>query len=170
MNNFVASFYKISFENFKNFLLNIKKFDIDEIENIYDDIIIPKRATRFSAGYDFFSLFDFELMPNETILIPTGIRCKMNNDVVLLLFPRSSLGFKYKLQLDNTIGVIDSDYYDSDNEGHIILKLTNNSNNKLSIKSKDAICQGIFLNYLLANEDEVKNIRNGGIGSTNEKK
>ena len=171
MNNFVASFYKISFENFKNFLSSINTIENYDIKNIYDNIVIPKRATKFSAGYDFFSPFDFILNPKETILIPTGIRCKMNKDVVLLLFPRSSLGFKYRLQLDNTIGVIDSDYYDSKNEGHIVIKLTNDSNdNILSLKSKEAICQGIFLNYLLAQEEEVVNIRDGGIGSTNEKK
>ena len=171
MNNFVAEFKKVSFKQFEDDLKKIKNFEYN-IKYIYDNILIPTRATKYSAGYDFFSPFDFSLKPKESIFIPTGIRCKMDEDIVLLIVPRSSLGLKFRLQLDNTIGVIDSDYYISDNEGHIKIKITNDcmSNNILNIKSNESFCQGIFVKYYFAKENEVKNIRNGGFGSTNEKK
>ena len=172
MDNFVAEFEKVSFEHFEKDLNKLNLFENDLSKKIYNNILIPTRATKYSAGYDFFSPFDFSIMPKESIFIPTGIRCKMNNDIVLLIAPRSSLGFKYRLQLDNTIGVIDSDYYNSDNEGHIKIKITNDSlsNEILHIKTSESFCQGIFVKYYLAKEDEIKNIRNGGFGSTNEKK
>lgn len=136
--------------------------------NCYDNLKLPKRATKYSAGYDFYSPFDFSLNPGETIKIPTGIRARMREYYVLMLFPRSSLGFKYRLQLDNTVGIIDADYYNSDNEGHIFVKLTNDSKDKkLVIKTGDAICQGIFINYGITEDDDVTEERNGGFGSTN---
>jgi dUTP pyrophosphatase len=135
----------------------------------YEDIILPKRATKGSAGYDFFSPVDIILEPECTVRIPMGIRCKMEEDWVLLLVPRSSLGFKYRLQLDNTIGVIDSDYYYAKNEGHIMIKLTNDSKNGdiLEIKKGDAIAQGIFVQYGITEDDDVMTERTGGFGSTN---
>ena len=136
----------------------------------YSDLKLPRRATKGSAGYDFFSPFDFVLSANESIKIPTGIRVKMNDDYVLLIFPRSSLGFKYRLQLDNSVGVIDSDYYYSDNAGHIFIKFTNDSKSgkELSIKKGDAIAQGIFLQYGITVHDDVNDVRNGGFGSTDQ--
>lgn len=135
----------------------------------YHSIKLPHRATKGSAGYDFYAPFDFELNPGETIKIPTGVRTKIDNGWVLQIFPRSSLGFKYRAQLDNTVGIIDSDYYNSDNEGHIFIKITNDSRNntKLSIKAGEAFAQGIFIKYGLTADDNVTAIRNGGIGSTN---
>lgn len=136
----------------------------------YDDLKLPQRATKGSAGYDFYSPFSFQLLPKKSIKIPTGIRVQMNDNFVLLLFPRSSLGFKYRLQLDNSVGVIDSDYYYSDNEGHIYIKITNDSNDNetINIKKGDAIAQGIFLPFGITIDDNTTNIRNGGFGSTNE--
>lgn len=160
--NRIAKFEKISKEIFDLTLAD--KCD-------YNSISLPKRATKGSAGYDFYSPFDFILNPQETIKIPTGIRVQMNEDYVLLLFPRSSLGFKYRLQLDNSIGVIDSDYYYSDNEGHIFIKLTNDSKEGkiLSVKKGEGIAQGIFIQYGITIDDETNAYRNGGFGSTNTK-
>ncbi len=156
----IAKFEKISLNNF----LESSNLTIDE----YNELKLPKRATRYSAGYDFFMPFDLTLEPKETIKVPTGIRCKMDPGYVLMLFPRSSLGFKYRLQLDNTVGIIDADYYDSDNEGHIFIKLTNDSKDKtLKLKKGDAFSQGIFLSYGLTVDDDTDEIRNGGFGSTN---
>lgn len=132
----------------------------------YDNIRLPRRATTGSAGYDFFSPFDFTLEPKETIKIPTGIRCKIKDGYVLKEYPRSGLGFKYRVRLDNTVGIIDSDYYNSDNEGHIFIKITNEGNKTLNVKAGEAFCQGIFVEYFLAEEEEVIEKRNGGMGST----
>lgn len=169
----VAKFEKVTYTQFFNSFVDtfqIVKSDDEkiksEIENIYEDLILPKRATTGSAGYDFKSPVDFTLKPKETIKMPTGIRCKMDEDIVLMIYPRSSLGFKYRLILDNTVGIIDSDYYNSDNEGHIFIKFTNLGEKILEIKKGDGIAQGIFLPYFITTDDEVSNKRNGGIGST----
>ena len=132
---------------------------------------MPKRATKGSAGYDFYAPFSFSLPPASTIKIPTGIRVKMDEDWVLKVYPRSGLGFKYRLQMNNTVGIIDSDYYESDNEGHIFIKITNNTldGKTIELKCGDAFAQGIFNKYYLAKENKVHTKRNGGFGSTNQK-
>lgn len=161
--------YKQFFDSFIDTFKIVKSDDEiikSDIETTYKDLILPKRATIGSAGYDFKSPVDFTLKPKETIKMPTGIRCKMDEDVVLMIYPRSSLGFKYRLILDNTVGIIDSDYYNSDNEGHIFIKFTNLGDKILEIKKGDGIAQGIFLPYFITTDDEVSNKRNGGIGST----
>lgn len=99
-----------------------------QIKEMYENLKLPRRATKGSAGYDFFAPFAFTLAPGETIKIPTGIRAEMKEDWVLQIYPRSGLGFKYRLQMNNTVGIIDSDYFFSDNEGHIFMKITNDSN------------------------------------------
>lgn len=135
---------------------------------VYEQLKLPKRATAASAGYDFYAPYDFSLQPGETIKIPTGIRCKMQENYVLLLLPRSSLGFKYRLGLDNTVGVIDADYYNALNEGHIFIKITNNSKDKiLNVKQGEGFAQGIFIQYGITVDDEVTTLRTGGFGSTN---
>ena len=158
-------FYKVSFEEFnKNF------DDILKAKNMYDDIILPKRATKHSAGYDFFAPFDFELRGGESIKIPTGIKCNMNEDLFLAIIPRSSLGFKYKMRLVNTLGVVDCDYFDNENnEGHIFIKISNenNENKTLKVNKGEAFAQGIFFKYFLTEDDNVTETRTGGIGSTN---
>jgi dUTP pyrophosphatase len=163
-------FYKISLEQY---LKDRNSTDInEELKNEWEDIKIPCVATKNSAGHDFYAPFDFELSQNETIKIPTGIKVELDEDKVLLIAPRSSLGFKYRLQLDNTIGVVDSDYYNNaDNEGHIFVKITNDTNvpNKtLKIKKGEAFAQGIIVQFFKAENNEVNIIRKGGIGSTNE--
>ena len=161
----MAKFLKVSEENF---ISSLDGFSKDESKKIYEDIKLPLRATKYSAGYDFYSPFDFTLNPGETIRIPTGIRAKMREDYALFLLPRSGLGFKYRLQLNNTIGLIDADYFYSDNEGHIFAKITNDSNEGkvISVKKGEAFIQGVFLSYGITEDDEVNTIRNGGFGST----
>ena len=134
----------------------------------YEDIKIPKRATKFSAGYDFYAPFDIEICPGHSFKFPTGIRVSLDTDKTLQIYPRSSLGFKYKLKIDNTVGIIDADYYNSDNEGHIWCSMTNMSSDKIvKIKKGEAFAQGIIVQYFITKDDEVTTNRNGGIGSTN---
>ncbi|MBQ9900249.1 MAG: dUTP diphosphatase [Acholeplasmatales bacterium] len=164
----IAKFEKVSFEQFKT---GFDDKNDAEIKALYDDIKLPKRATKGSAGYDFFAPFDIVLEPGKTIKIPTGIRAQMEDNYVLKLYPRSGLGFKYRLQLNNTVGIIDSDYYYSDNEGHIFAKITNDSNeNKtVEIKKGTGFMQGIFVEYGITIDDDATETRNGGFGSTTKK-
>ena len=163
----VAKFEKVSFEQFKKDMGDFGLSD-SALADVYDRIKLPKRATAFSAGYDIYSTVSFKLNPGETIKIPTGIRCRINDDYALFIFPRSGLGFKYRLQLNNTVGVVDSDYYGSDNEGHIFVKMTNDSNEGKSVEigEGDAFSQGIFLQYGVTEDDDATGVRNGGFGST----
>lgn len=162
----IAKFEKVSFEQFQSGFDNL--FSVEELREIYEELPLPKRATKGSAGYDFFAPFDITLAPGQTIKIPTGIRVKMEDNWVLKLYPRSGLGFKFRLQLNNTVGIIDSDYYYSSNEGHIFAKITNDSNEgkTVSIKKFTGFIQGIFLEYGITYDDEVEEIRDGGFGST----
>lgn len=165
----IAQFFKVSKEQFKEGMVDcFPQYSEAEINEIYVGLKLPKRATSKSAGYDFYAPVDFTLQPGETIKIPTGIRVKMEDDFVLKLYPRSGLGFKYRLQLNNTVGIIDADYYESDNEGHIFAKLTNDSKDgKTVILSKGTgFMQGIFLEYGITVDDDVTDKRNGGFGST----
>lgn len=165
----IAKFYKVSFEQFEeSWKDDFPKTSPEEIREIYEKIKLPARATKGSAGYDFFSPIDFELKPGETLKIPTGIRVSMEEDWVLCIFPRSGLGFKYRLQMNNTVGVIDSDYYDSDNEGHIFLKMTNDSNEgkTVTVSQGNGMAQGIFFQYGITEDDQAEEERNGGFGST----
>lgn len=168
----IARFEKVSFERFEQDWNNNVKSCGKSAREIYDAIKMPARATVGSAGYDFFSPFDFTLEPGQTIMIPTGIRVYMEEGYVLMVYPRSGLGFKYRFQLNNTVGVIDSDYYYSDNEGHIFARMTNDSNEgkTLSVESGVAFMQGIFNEYFITEDDEVSEQRNGGLGSTTKEK
>lgn len=165
----IATFEKVSYNQFKTDIMDIIKTE-SVIKGLYDKIKLPQRATRGSAGYDFFSPFNWQitLYPKDTIKIPTGIRVRMNEGWVLKLYPRSGLGFKYRLQLDNTVGIIDSDYYYSDNEGHIFAKITNDSysNKTITLKPYDGFMQGVFVEYGITTDDNANGIRNGGFGST----
>ncbi|MCR4874109.1 MAG: deoxyuridine 5'-triphosphate nucleotidohydrolase [Clostridia bacterium] len=163
----VAKFYKVSFEQYK------KDFEdtfnnLDNIQAIYDSISLPKRATAGSAGYDFFAPIDITLKPNKTIKIPTGIRVKIEDGWVLKCYPRSGLGFKYRMQLNNTVGIIDADYYNSSNEGHIFTKITNDSNEgkTIEIKAGQGFMQGIFVEFGITFDDDATALRDGGFGST----
>lgn len=158
-------FEKVSYEQYIN---NIDINSLDKYEE-YIDIKLPKRATTCSAGYDFFAPFSFELKAGESIKIPTGIRSIIDNDKFLAIYPRSSLGFKYRAQLDNTVGIVDADYSQSDNEGHIFIKITNDSKEDKTIKINkgEAFAQGIIQQYFCVEDDNTNNVRNGGFGSTN---
>ena len=165
----IAKFHKVSFEQFSaDWQDTFGPADEESIQEIYEKIRLPKRATRGSAGYDFFAPDSFRMEPGSTIKIPTGIRAEMEQDWVLKCYPRSGLGFKYRLQLNNTVGIIDSDYFDSDNEGHIFVKLTNDTNEgrTVEIPVGTGFMQGIFVEYGITVDDDADEIRNGGFGST----
>ena len=129
-------------------------------------IPLPRRATAGSAGYDFVSPADVTLQPGEAITIPTGVRCEMQPGWVLMLFPRSGLGFKHQVHLANTVGVIDSDYFHAANEGHIMIRIVNGGDHAVSIARGERFCQGVFLPHGLAEEEDVLADREGGFGST----
>lgn len=165
----IAQFFKVSPEQFINSVkADFSQYTEEEIKVMYDALKLPTRATRGSAGYDFFAPFSFTLAPGCTIKIPTGIRAKMEEDWVLKVYPRSGLGFKYRLQMNNTVGIIDSDYFYSDNEGHIFIKMTNCSNEgkTVEVAQGTGFAQGIFLEYGITVDDAADAIRNGGFGST----
>ncbi|MBQ0036667.1 MAG: dUTP diphosphatase [Firmicutes bacterium] len=159
----IAKFEKVSEKQFKQDLSSL----IGDVEVNYEDIKMPVRATKGSAGYDFCSPVSVTIKANESLRIPTGIRCKIDEGYVLSLYPRSSLGFKYQMGLLNTVGIIDSDYYNADNEGHIIVGVINRGNKDLVISKGDRFVQGLFTQYYLAYEEENTNERHGGFGSTN---
>lgn len=166
----IAEFYKVSWEQFLDSMTDMftNIHTTDQIRMMYDNIKLPKRATKGSAGYDFFTPFTFTLIPGETIKIPTGIRVRIDEGWVLKIYPRSGLGFKYRMQLNNTVGIIDSDYFESDNEGHIMIKLTNDSKEEKSftVNAGQGFAQGIFVEYGITVDDDADEIRNGGFGST----
>ncbi len=165
----IARFEKVSESQFKEGMSEFETlYSIQEIEQMYQSLELPKRATKDSAGYDFLLPFSICLKPGQTIKIPTGIRVSMEEGWVLKLYPRSGLGFKFRLQLNNTVGIIDGDYYFSDNEGHIFAKITNdsNENKSLNLDAFTGFMQGIFVEYGITVDDETTEIRNGGFGST----
>lgn len=131
-----------------------------------DKIKLPHRSTVGSAAYDFYSPISFELKPGENIVIKTGIRCCIDPGWVLLICPRSSMGFKYSVSLVNTLAVIDSDYYYSDNEGHIMIKLHNGGDKSMFVNEGDRFCQGMLVPFGITYDDDADGIRNGGMGST----
>ena len=165
----VGRFHKVSEKRFlEDWKDTFGEVQEEEVQKIYGDIRLPQRATSGSAGYDFFSPVDFTLQPGETVKIPTGIRVEMEPNWVLKCYPRSGLGFKFRLQMNNTVGIIDSDYFYSDNEGHIFAKLTNDTNEErtVALKAGTGFMQGIFVEYGITFDDDVTDIRHGGLGST----
>lgn len=167
--NRIAKFEKVSFEQFlEGWADTFGHAEEENVREIYEQLRLPRRATAGSAGYDFFAPADLVLRPGETVKVPTGVRVWMKPEWVLKCYPRSGLGFKYRLQLNNTVGIIDSDYYYSDNEGHIFAKLTNDTNEDrtLEIAAGSGFMQGIFVEYGITVDDDVTDVRNGGFGST----
>ena len=160
----IAQFMKVSRAQFE------KDWEFDAPVP-YDELRLPHRGTAGSAGYDFYSPIDFTLEPGEFIKIPTGIRARIEEGWVLTLYPRSGQGFKYRLQMYNTVGVIDSDYFGADNEGHIHIKIINaNEEGKtLTVHRGEAFAQGIFLPFGITVDDEATEKRTGGFGSTDRK-
>jgi dUTP pyrophosphatase len=172
--NRIAKFEKVSYEIFRADLLkSAATYEESEIRAVYETITLPRRATAHSAGYDFVSPFTVNIgMVSETgetaapaaCIIPTGIRVRIDDGYFLGLFPRSGLGFKFGLRLSNTVGIIDGDYYNSDNEGHILVSVK--SDKPLKIEAGTRFCQGIFIPYGITVDDSATATRNGGMGST----
>lgn len=154
-------FEKISKEQWEKDVANFDKPN-------YNYIKLPKRATKGSAGYDIFAPYDFVIFPRQSVKVPTGIRVQLDDDKFLAIYPRSGLGFKYKMQLWNSVGIVDNDYYFSDNEGHIWCKFYNDSpeGKTITIHKGEAMCQGIIQQFFKTDDDETDGIRNGGFGST----
>jgi dUTP pyrophosphatase len=173
--NRIAKFEKVSFEQFKKdwiacFLAETTDLDMEEVEKsirkIYDNIKLPERSTTKSAGHDIFSPCDYYIEAHSSILIPTGINCSLKDNLVLLIFPRSGLGVKNRFVPSNLVGVIDADYIDSQNQGHIFMKMVNEGDKDVLLKQGQAFCQGIIVQYFVADDDEVTSKRDGGFGST----
>lgn len=165
----VAKFEKVSL---KQFIEDVNKcfenkFTEEEITEAYEKIELPKRATVGSAGYDFKCPLSVHVNKTFPTTIPTGIRVKIEDGWLLSLYPRSGLGFKRGMNLINTVGIIDSDYYHSDNEGHIMTKIIHSLGDYvLQLNQGDSFVQGVFTQYGITEDDNVNNIRNGGFGST----
>lgn len=171
----VARFEKVSEEQFLKDCKELMEsndmpnFSEDELKGFYKNIQLPKRKTKGSGGHDFFAPFYIYLglEKNTTVVIPTGIRCCIDEGYVLDLFPRSGQGFNFKLRLSNTVAIIDEDYYYSKNQGHIKVKLSNEGNKEFTCQNGIGFCQGLFHEYFIAegNEDP-EGVRDGGLGST----
>lgn len=139
----------------------------NECKWVYNSVQLPHRSTAGSAGYDFYSPASFVLYPQESIIIPSGIKCEMPNNIFLAIAPRSSTAINYGITLLNTIAIIDADYYNNPkNEGHIMLGFRNNGDFPWRVSYGDRVCQGIFLPYGITEDDDATESRNGGIGST----
>ena len=168
----IAKFEKVSPQRFVNdWISTFPQQTIEQAVLAYEHIQLPRRATSGSAGYDFFAPVGFELPAGSSIKIPTGVRAIMEDGCVLTLYPRSGLGFKFRFQLDNTVGVIDSDYAHSDNEGHIFMRMTNDNREGkgLRVPAGTAFAQGVFLPYGVTVDDDAAELRTGGFGSTDRK-
>ena len=173
----MVKFEKVSFEEFYSRMIQIdKKYDMSYLSNAYENIKLPKRSTIGSAGYDFFTPIDvnYDLQyikrhkDSNKILVPTGVRFVTDRkDLFLMCVPRSGLGFKYGFSLVNTTGIIDSDYFNPNCEGHIMLKFC--ADESFSLKSGDAIMQGIITTFVKTDDDVVTETRIGGFGSTDKK-
>ncbi|HHT55340.1 MAG TPA: dUTP diphosphatase [Acholeplasma sp.] len=132
-----------------------------------ENIELPVRATKYSAGYDLATIVDTEILPGEIKLVPTGLRAKIPTSEVLLVFPRSSLAFKKGLMMSNGVGVIDSDYYHAENEGHISIPLYNFTKETVFINKGERLAQAVFTNYYkTTDEEENHTVRLGGFGSS----
>lgn len=164
----IAQFEKVTFEQFeKDWIKNFP--ETENVKEIYDSIKLPKRATVGSAGYDFYAPAQVKFEKNKSTLVPTGIRAKINDGWVLSIYPRSGLGFKHRCQLDNTVGIIDSDYYNSSNEGHIMIKVSCDAHDEghcAAVDAGDGFAQGIFTQFGITFDDDTDGVRDGGFGST----
>ena len=164
-------FEKVSFDQFKKDCDAIGWWNEEEIKEAYEGLKLPKRGTSGSAGYDFVTPFGFDLVHHSQLIeekvvtVPTGIRVFMPKDKVLILAPRSGLGFKSGMTLANTLGVIDHDYVYSNNEGHIMAKFVAGFKS-INVKQFERVMQGIFIDYYTTEDDDTNATRNGGFGST----
>ena len=168
----MTKFEKVSFDTFINCGNKVAWLAPDVFEDAafwydtYHDLMLPTRATKGSAGYDIHTPFAFTIKPGHSITIPTGIRCILPQDKVLMIFPRSGTAFKFHIGLINTVGIIDSDFINSDDGGHIMIKLYNGGDQAVLFRKNDRIAQGVILPYFLTDDDNADGVRNGGFGST----
>ena len=167
----VAKFEKVSFKQFYDSMKDVfHSYTGDEyfkvVNHVYEYLKLPKRSTTGSAGYDFYAPFSFTLQPGEDIKIPTGIRALIDDGWFLMLVPRSGLGFKYYTRLANSVAAVDLDYAQSNNEGHIYVKIRNDGDKPFTISAGDAYVQGIYIPFGITYDDNTTGIRNGGLGST----
>lgn len=144
-------------------------FREDDCISAYQEINIPRRGTRKSAGYDISTPVECTIEPGQQVKIPTGIKANMDDDDVLLIFIRSSMASKKGIKIVNQTGVIDADYYNNiDNEGHIWIVLENTSGSDVTLFSGERIAQGVFLKFGIVEDDiPINDERVGGFGSTN---
>ena len=152
-----------------------EKVSIDEFSKYYDKKLyeeydLPKRMTSHSAGYDFFAIEGFTLMPGEIKKIPTGYKATFGSDEMLMILVRSSMGFKYNVRMTNQVGIIESDYNNIDNEGHMFVSLQNEGDRDFVVKKGEGYAQGIFTKFLICDDDITTNERQGGLGSTNKER
>ena len=166
----VAMFEKVSYNEFLTACAT--QFSEGTMRSVnwkeyYDALKLPERKTKFSAGYDFHLPYDINIPANGYVTIPLGVKCSIDDDYVLQLHIRSSYATKKNLMLVNCTGIIDADYYNNpENEGHIMIKLKNNNPFSIIIKQGDCCCQGIFVQYGITIDDDAKDTRIGGFGST----
>ena len=164
----VARFEKVSISQFVSDFIECVGGNADAAEKLYENVKLPARATAGSAGYDIICPFDLTLAPDEGVKVPTGLRIKMQPGWMLLILPKSGLGSRFRLQLDNTMGLIDADYYGSDNEGHIMVPITNDSKKGkgLNIPAGKAFVQAVLVPHGITEDDAAEGVRTGGFGST----
>ena len=106
-------------------------------------------------------------MKLQPTLVPTGIKCQLDEGYYLELAIRSSTPLNNWMILANGIGVIDADYYNNpDNEGEIFFQVINLSPVDQVIEAGDKIGQGIIKKYEVVADDTAEGDRLGGFGST----
>ena len=162
----MAKFEKISFDEFSKVFA--QEFESEaKLKESYNTFRLPLHMTETSAGHDFHTVVPFAIPPGVMKLIPTGVKCQLEPNQVLMLYPRSSTGIKKNLMLANTVGIIDSDYYNNpDNEGHIYLPLYNYGNEIVKGYVGDRFVQGIITRFEVADNSGTGSVREGGMGST----
>ena len=164
----IAKFEKVSLKQFAEDFIGCIGGNESAASRLYENVKLPVRATAGSAGYDIISPADIILEPGQGVKVPTGLRIKMEPGWMLLVLPKSGLGSKFRLQLDNTMGLIDADYYDSENEGHIMVPITNDSKQgkTVEIPAGKAFVQAVLVPHGITEDDAARGQRTGGFGST----
>ena len=166
-------FERVKLEAFKNDMAMYRpiNFMSGDVEKAYDNIKIPVRKTKYSAGYDVCTPVDVVLPSGQRRVIPTGIKAVFSEDEMeswhLQMYVRSSVGIKDGVVLTNGTGVIDPDYFMGENDGDMMLALLNTSDKLVKYKAGDRICQAVFVLHGLTSDDNASGDRTGGIGSTN---
>lgn len=166
-------FERVKLEAFKNDMAMYRPINFmnGDVEKAYENIKIPVRKTKYSAGYDVCTPVDVVLPSGQRRVIPTGIKAVFNDDEMeswhLQMYVRSSVGIKDGVVLTNGTGVIDPDYFMGENDGDMMLALMNTSEKLVKYKAGDRICQAVFVLHGLTSDDNASGDRTGGIGSTN---